>query len=288
MSEALPRISYDVFVSDPIPQAVADLVPNGEKRMFSPLSTTLITGAADAVLVDPPLTSEQTARVGDWIEASGKRLTHIFATHGHGDHWFGAEALAGRFGAQVTATPATIAQMHRNLAIRAQFWDALFPGQIPDTTVTAVPAPGNVIDLEGERLEIIDVGHTDTDGTSVLHAPSIGLVVAGDVIYNGVHQFLREAQGDGITQWLRAIDRVEALCPARIVAGHKDKSRDDDARRTIDETRAYLLTAQERLSVDRTALEFFTDMLERFPDRLNAGALWGGAVALYPEPAKTN
>lgn len=282
------RLSYDVFISDPIPQAVADLVPNGEKRMFSPLSTTLIAGRADAVLVDPPLTTEQTVRVGDWVEASGKRLTHIFATHGHGDHWFGAEALAQRFGARVIATASTIEQMHRNLAIRSQFWDALFPGQIPETRVTAVPAPGDVIELEGERLEIVEVGHTDTDGTSVLHAPSIGLVVAGDVIYNGVHQFLREAQGDGIAQWLRAIDLVEALRPVRIVAGHKDKTRDDDAQRTIDETRAYLLAARERLSVDRTALEFFTDMLERFPDRLNAGALWGGAVALYPEPVKTS
>jgi hypothetical protein len=37
-----------------------------------------------ADLDDPPFTVEQTRRVGDWIERSGKRLTYIYVTHGHG------------------------------------------------------------------------------------------------------------------------------------------------------------------------------------------------------------
>lgn len=274
-------LTYDVLVTDPIPQNVTELVPNGDKREFSPLSITLVAGARDAVLVDPPLTVAQTAEVGDWVEASGKNLTHVFVTHGHGDHWFGAGELAERFGAEVVATEGTIAQMHKNVAIREQFWDALFPGQIPVTDVVARVTPDAVIDLEGHQLRIVEVGHSDTDDTSVLHVPDLDLVVAGDVIYNGVHQFLREAQGDGITAWHRAIDTVEALRPRLVVAGHKDKARDDDAARTIRETREYLVAAAELLAANDTALDFFHAMLDRFPTRLNAGALWGGATALY-------
>lgn len=139
----------------------------------------------------------------------------------------------------------------------------------------------NAIELEGHTLKVIEVGHTDTDDTSVLHAPSLDLVVAGDVIYNGVHQFLREAQGDGINAWLRAIDTVESLHPRLIVAGHKNKVLDDDARRTIRETREYPTTAAAVLAERTTALDFFNAMLQRFPTRLNPGALWGGATALY-------
>ena len=122
---------------------------------------------------------------------------------------------------------------------------------------------------------------TDTDDTSVLHVAGLDLVVAGDVIYNDVHQFLREAQGDGINAWLRAIDAVESLRPRLVVAGHKNKVLDDDARRTIRETREYLTTAATMLAEQTTALDFFNAMLQRFPDRLNPGALWGGATALY-------
>jgi len=274
-------LTYDVYVADPIPQHGTALVPNGDRREFSPLSITLISGEHDAVLVDPPMTIAQTAAVVDWIAASGKNLTHIFVTHGHGDHWFGASELAARFGAEVVATPGTIAQMHKNLAIREVFWDALFPGQIPVTDVIAEPVVDGRLDLEGHALNVVEVGHSDTDETSVLHVPSIDLVVAGDVIYNGVHQFLREAQGDGIAAWHRAIDAVESLHPSRIVTGHKNKALDDDAGRTIRETRDYLVAAAELLKIHDNALDFFTAMLDRFPDRLNPGALWGGAVALY-------
>src|SRR3546814_19395029 len=104
-------LSYDVFVADPIPQNVTELVPNGDKREFSPLSITMVAGERDAVLVDPPMTMAQTADVGEWIDASGMNLTHIFVTHGHGDHWFGAAELAERFDAKVIATAGTREQM---------------------------------------------------------------------------------------------------------------------------------------------------------------------------------
>jgi glyoxylase-like metal-dependent hydrolase (beta-lactamase superfamily II) len=130
-------LSYDVFVSDPIPQNVTGLLPNGETHMFSPLSTTLIYGKNDAVLVDPPLTTDQAKAVGDWVETFGKKITFIFATHGHGDHWFTAGVLAERFGARVVASACTIEQMHFHVSIRESFWDKLWPGQIPPSPVTA-------------------------------------------------------------------------------------------------------------------------------------------------------
>ncbi|WP_204040096.1 MBL fold metallo-hydrolase [Acrocarpospora phusangensis] len=274
-------LGYETFVADPIPLAVSEPVPNGDRRMFSPLSITLIHGERDAVLIDPPMTRAQADVVGSWIEASGKNVTHIFVTHGHGDHWFTADLLAQRFGAQVVASAGTIEQMRRNVAIREVFWDRLLPGQIPDSPVTAATPPGNRLDLEGHELAIIEVGHSDTDETSVLHVPDLDLVVAGDVIYNGVHQFLVETKDGGIDAWRKAIDIVENLRPRLIVAGHKNKDLDDDADRAIAQTRAYLDAADELLPRYTTALDFFRAMLERFPERLNPGALWNGATSLY-------
>ncbi|WP_217696759.1 MBL fold metallo-hydrolase [Micromonospora avicenniae] len=37
------------------------------------------------------------SKVGDWVERSGKRLRYVYATHGHGDHWFGTAEILKRF-----------------------------------------------------------------------------------------------------------------------------------------------------------------------------------------------
>ena len=276
-------LSYSVFVSDPIPQNVTGLLPNGERHMFSPLSTTLIYGKNDAVVVDPPLTIDQAKAVGDWVQTFGKKLTFIFATHGHGDHWFTAGVLAERFGAQVIASPGTIKQMHFHVSVRDSFWDKLWPGQIPPSPVTAVTMPGNRLTLEGHDLLIIEVGHSDTDETSVLHVPDLGLVVAGDVIYNGVHQYLGESADGGRDKWRKAIDIVAALGPRWIVAGHKNKDLDDEALRVIAETRQYLDDADELLTKNSAPGDFFKAMLKRYPNRrLGATTLWAG-TPLYAQ-----
>jgi glyoxylase-like metal-dependent hydrolase (beta-lactamase superfamily II) len=82
-------LKWEVFVAPGIPTAASDLPPDTKQGMWSPISSTLIYGKRDAVLVDAFITVEQAHALVDWVEASGKNLTTIFATHGHGDHFFG-------------------------------------------------------------------------------------------------------------------------------------------------------------------------------------------------------
>ncbi|MER5794359.1 MBL fold metallo-hydrolase [Streptomyces sp. NPDC001980] len=274
-------LGHDVLVLDPLPQSLPELLPNGEPRVYQPVAVTLVHGAQDAVLVDPPLTRTQARTVGDWVAASGKRLTHVFATHGHGDHWFTAQMLAERFGAQVVASAGTIEQMHTNVSAREALWDVMWPGQIPPSPVTAVTVPGNRLTLEGHDLHIVEAGHADSDDCTVLHVPDLGLVVAGDVIYNGVHQYLGEAAGGGLDAWRKAIDTVAALEPRRIVASHQNKNLDDDAARLVAETRQYLDVAEATLAAHDTPVDFFHAMTERYPEHLGTTVLWVSSRAVY-------
>lgn len=146
----------------------------------------------------------------------------------------------------------------------------------------AHPPVGDVITLEGHDLQIINVGHSDTDDTSVLHVPSLGLLVAGDVLYNGVHLYLAESANGGRQAWLAAIDQVAALNPQVVIAGHKNAALNDSAPRIFAQTRAYLSDAEQLLSQHHHAVDFFTAMLALHPDRLNAGAVWLSANALLP------
>src|ERR1700754_1015691 len=277
----MSQLHYDVLVHDGLRRHREQRLPDGSPIISSPVSSTLIFGEHDAVLVDPPFTYEQVSRIGDWIESFGKNLTVVYATHGHGDHWFGTDALLQRFpGAVAYATEGTIAMMHQQATEgRAQMWDVDFPGQIPPSPVVYQPISVDGIKLEGHQLLAVEVGHTDTDDTTVLHVPSIGLVVAGDVVYNGVHQYLLESAHGGIKAWLQALSTVAALHPRTVVAGHKNKDLADDPK-TISETRDYLLDAQRLLAGTPSPDDFFNHMTRLYPDRLNVGPVWYSALAL--------
>ena len=273
------NLAYDVFVNDPPPQDGS--LPNGEPKRFSPMASTLIYGREDAVLTDPGMTQDQARVLGDWVAAKGRNVTDIFITHAHGDHFFAAGLVAERFGARVVATAGTIALMQGSVATRPQLWDKLYPGLIPPSPVTAVTVPGDRFTLEGHDLVMVDVGHGDADDNSVLHVPDLALVVAGDVIYNGVHMYLAQSATSGLGPWREAIGKVEALAPRYIVTGHKNSGLDDDAKRTIDLTRQYLDDAEELLRAEDDALGYFNAKINRYPDYLGRLILWVTARALY-------
>src|SRR5271163_1890901 len=126
----MAELRYEVLVHDGVRRHRAERLPDGSPIVSSPVASTLIVGEHDAVLVDPPFTREQVARVGDWVERSGKRLAQIYATHGHGDHWFGTDLLMRRFPGPIAyAADGTIAMMHQQATRgRAEHWDIDFPG----------------------------------------------------------------------------------------------------------------------------------------------------------------
>jgi glyoxylase-like metal-dependent hydrolase (beta-lactamase superfamily II) len=279
------RLRYKTFVTEQIPQSGRGPLPDGSIRMWSPITSTLIMGRRDAVLIDPALTATQAAEVGDWIAASGRRLRQIYITHGHGDHWFGAIPLLQRFPGvtvQTTAGTAKIIAAQNDPEFRAEFWDRVFPGQLPagELDVSIVDEQG--FELEGVALVPVEVGHTDTDATTMLHVPDMGLLVAGDVVYNGVHLYLTESDGiAGIDEWLAALDTAEALRPATVIAGHKDPRAFDNPSQ-IQATRRYLTDARRLLESSESADEFYQEMLRLHPRRINPGALWGAATTLFP------
>ena len=163
----------------------------------------------------------------------------------------------------------------------ASFWNPFFPGQISDHLVIAEELTKNVMDLEGHDLVVVPLGHTDTDYTTCLHVPSIGLVVAGDAAYDGVHLYLAESNPQTRREWIAALDTIEALKPRAVIAGHK-KPENDASPRIIEKTRQYIRDFDRVAKTSTTARELYDTMLELYPDRVNPGALWLSARAVKP------
>ncbi|KAJ3454837.1 hypothetical protein MRS44_013437 [Fusarium solani] len=248
-----------------------------------PTTSTLIYGAKDAVLVDAQLTSDASHELLDWVVTSGHNITHVYVTHAHGDHFFGSALILERFpDAVLVATPEVVARMELETTPErlTGLWEKLFPNQIPQTLKVAQPLVQDHFELEGEKLEVVRTGHTDTDDTTTLWVPSIKLAVTGDAVYANTHPYLGESgTATKRSEWIAALDKIAALGPEHVVGGHSDPSKGFGPE-AIHETKTYLENFDKISSHAATAEELYERMLEIYPERLNPGSLWAGAVLI--------
>jgi hypothetical protein len=120
--------------------------------------------------------------------------------------------------------------MKRNIEQIPLLWGHRFPGskiQHGDIIAESLGEKRH-LEIEGHDVEIFDAGFTDTDETTYVWVPSIGLAVAGDIVYNGVHQHLSEGfRANQLETWKAALKAIESLEPVAVVAGHKKPGNDD-------------------------------------------------------------
>jgi glyoxylase-like metal-dependent hydrolase (beta-lactamase superfamily II) len=252
---------------------------------FSPTTATIITGPTEAVLVDTLYTPADVERLGAAIEATGKTLTTIYITHAHFDHYVGLGTLLERFPQARGVTLAPVAQLAReNLEADITTTDAWLPGNVVAYSKLPDVLEGDTIMLDGHELHAIEVGQADIEHSTVLHVPVIDAVLAGDVVYNGVHQMLGLSGPDDWKRWIESVDKVEALKPKVVVAGHKRADlRDDDVPAILDGTREYIAAFLEEFAAAEDAETLFARMSERFPDRINIATLQFSAAAVIEQ-----
>src|SRR5262249_48634182 len=150
----------------------------GDAPAWDPTTSTLIFGASDAVLVDPLMTVREATALADWVALHDRRLTTVYVTHGHGDHYLGLPVVLGRFpDARAVAAAGTVRRMQDAQALDSSL-RAWFPGQIADAIPLPEPLDSPEFQLEGSAIEVIETGHTDTFDTTSLHVPDLDLIVS--------------------------------------------------------------------------------------------------------------
>ena len=223
---APPPLTYDVFV--------------GDEPGFL-VTSTLIMGAHDAILVDGQFTLSNGKRLADWIAQHGKQLKAIWITHAHPDHFFGLEPVLARFpGTPVLSTTQVVAAARESAPKKVEQWGPLYKDDL--TRKPVIPQPYNepTLSLDGQQLDIVRLAQADDAPATAIHIPTVGLLVAGDAVYSGVHVWLAEVPTMGLRKaWMTTLDELAALAPTHVVPGHMKPDAGTEAK-SIQETRKYI------------------------------------------------
>lgn len=236
----------------------------GESGIFA-VSSELLTGKHDAVLVDAQFSSADAAKLVDMIKASGKRLTTIYISHGDPDFYFGLEALHAAFpDARILATPQTIAHIQASKDDKLKIWGPQLGANAPKQLLVPTPLQGDTLQLEGRDLKVIGLDGASPERTA-LWVPSIRTVMGGVLVDAGSHVFMADTQTPQSHEaWLTALQRIKELAPARVIPGHYAEGAPQDLA-AVDFTAAYIRAFDEEAAKASDSVALIAAMKQRYP-----------------------
>jgi len=229
------------------------------------VDSTLVTGDKDAILIDAQFDLADAHRLVAMILESKKNLTTVYITHDHPDHYFGLAVIKQAFPkAKLVALPATVAEIKKTWQAKVKQWQPMYGDSIPAQPVLPTALVGTTLTLEGQTLEI-HTGQGDDGNNSYVWIPSIKTVVAGDIVYRGVHAWTRETTAAQRKAWQKTLDEIAALHPTTVIAGHKDPKAKDDAA-AIDWVKAYLETFDAAVASSTTSADIQQKVKAKYSD----------------------
>lgn len=251
---------------EPVAQPLHTQVYNpGEQGIFQ-VSSVLVTGQRDAVLIDAQFSTVDAAKLVELIKSSGKRLTTIYISHGDPDFYFGLETLKAAFPeAKIVATPQTVAYIRKTYEGKLAHWSKPLGVGAPTSVIVPEPLQGHRIELEGQTLQIVGLDGPTPNRTFVW-IPSIRTVAGGIPVFAGQHVWMADTQTpQSHADWLATLDRIVALQPQTVIPGHFAPGAPQtvaDVRFTADYIRAY----DEEAAKAKNSAGLIAAMEKRYPN----------------------
>ena len=230
------------------------------------VTSVLVCGAHDCILVDCQWTRANAHRVIAEILETGLELKAIFATHAHPDHYWGMGEIAEAFPNAKCYAPAPVVTLyaHQYQPKLDEWTDVIGEQNLCRKQCAALePLEQDYLELEGERLEIIRC-MGDLMWNTIVWVPSIKTVICSDVVFNEAHPFTCEVNAEQRKLWVKDIEGIYDLQPDVVIPGHMrpDVQMDESG---LKFTKDYLIATEEELAATTTPGEFYYHMAKRFP-----------------------
>jgi len=192
---------------------------NAENQGYM-VNTTIVIGEHGVVLIDPGGTDE----VGRFIrqkveEITSRPVTHVVNTHPHGDHYLGNSAFP-------ESTIVSSEECRELIVQTGEQWVRLmenlvgrkFPNTRPVTASVVYPPNSKTnVTLNGVELLFWVPPGSHTGGDMMVYLPAEKVLVAGDILVNGVVPTMQ----DGVVKnWISVLEDVEQIDADVYVPGH--------------------------------------------------------------------
>lgn len=270
---ACVTLAGQAMAADPLK---LDVYNPGHDAIF-PVSSVIVSGEHDAILVDAQFGKGQAEQVVERLRKSGKQLTTIYVSHGDPDYYFGLDTLTQAFPkARVVASAATVAHIRNTMDAKLAYWGPQMGADKPSKLVVPEVLDGNQLKLEGQALEVVGLDGPQPD-RSFVWIPSIKAVVGGVVVSEHIHVWMADTQtAQSHADWLGTLAKIEQLAPRTVVPGHYlgDSSRSLDAVRF---TAQYIRDFDAETAKAGNADALIAAMKKRYPNLADESSLELGA-----------
>lgn len=204
----------------------------------------VLVGPHDVTLVDTTATIPRARRLRAAVAGlTGAPVTTIVTTHHHGDHTFGNAVFDG---ARIIGHDRLAEEMRADGRLITEVWPHVDWGEVELRFPTRTVADHLTINVGALRADLLHHGPAHTTDDLVVWLPESRVLFTGDIVFSGGTPFVLAGSVAGS---LAVLDRLRALDPARVVAGHGPVTGPE----VFDETAAYLTWVQDLAAAGRAA-----------------------------------
>ncbi|ENV15656.1 MULTISPECIES: Vmh family MBL fold metallo-hydrolase [Acinetobacter] len=245
-------------------------VYNPQAQGIFPVTSTLISGEKDAVLVDAQFSVNDAKNLVKIIQDSGKNLKYIVITAGDPDFYFGLEPLVQAFpDAKVIATPEVVKHIEATKEGKFAYWGPILKNGAPSQVIVPSASEDKTIVLEGEKIEIKSPGKY----ASYLWVPSNRTILGGVGLSSGIHVWTADAQTEKErNEWRKTLKQMNRLNPRAVIPGHYIGDIPTGTQ-AIDFTYQYLVDVDQVLKDHKDSASVIAALKEKYPNLAEESSL---------------
>ncbi|MGY3902284.1 Vmh family MBL fold metallo-hydrolase [Aeromonas lusitana] len=248
----------------------------GEKAIF-PVSSELVSGDKEAILIDAQFGVKDGKALVDLIKQSGKKLTTVYISGGDPDYYFGLEPIKAAFPeVKSLASQHVVDHIKQTKDAKLAYWGPILAEQAPKQLIVPQVMTASQLTLEGKTIEIKAMNTP----SAYLWVPSIKAALGGVPVYGNTHVWMADSQTkEARAQWVETLNELLALKPVRVVPGHFLGAEPKGAE-AVTFTRDYVLNFEQALAKAKGSTELVDALKQAYPALpLDDGLTIGAKVA---------